>query len=160
MPKESLFRASFAARMRIYEDYGLLILAEDMAVQYKPEPNTVLVRINDDQFAPLKYPDHYDDILEVLFADIDQPSIYDQLMTEEQAQQIFNFMEKYRDKKFVVHCQAGISRSSAVGCAWAYMNGLLELEEKIRRTPCFYPNAHVYRRLINAMEDQVGLREA
>jgi len=150
--KDPLLRYSFAARMQIYEDYGLLILSEGMAVQYKPEPHTVLVRIKDDEFATLKYPDLYEDILEVLFADIDQPSVYDQLMTEEQAQQIFNFMDKYRDRKFVVHCQAGISRSSAVGCSWAHMNGLPELEEKIRRTPCFYPNAHVYRRLVDAIE--------
>lgn len=142
-----------ASRFTIYKRYGVLVLSENMAAAYKPEPETVLIRIKEPGgFKVFPHEDLYVDTLRMVFDDVDQPSVYDRLMTEEQAVEIVDFMDKHRDKKLVVHCQAGISRSSATACAWAYMQGLPELEEEIRQNPCFYPNAHVYRLLVNEID--------
>jgi len=143
-------------RYAIYKQYGVLILPEYAAVKHFPDENSVLLRINDAFFEKLKYPEVYDDILEVCFADIDHPSFYDVMMTEDHAVEMVDFIEKHTDKKFVIHCQAGISRSSATACAWAYYHDEPEIESIIRNSPVFYPNAHVYRLLVTEIEKRKG----
>lgn len=42
-------------------------------------------------------------------------------ITEEQGEEIFNFIIKNLDKQFVIHCKAGISRSAGIGVALEYI---------------------------------------
>lgn len=66
----------------------------------------------------------YTDVLKLSFLDIDyqhmlQPGVLDQykdqIFTDEQAKQIIDFAEKHKGENMVVHCEAGMSRSQAVG---------------------------------------------
>jgi predicted protein tyrosine phosphatase len=102
------------------------------------------------------------DILRLYFYDIDSSKeeskvSYDDLMaqygsgvfTEEQAQQIIDFVEKYKDQVelIVVHCEAGISRSAGVGAA--ILKQLTGDDSFIFNDNRFLPNMFVYRTLLN-----------
>ena len=70
--------------------------------------------------------------------------------TEEQATKLFQFIKKHKDKETcIVHCEAGISRSGAVG---TFVNGYMQgnWEEFKRLNPHISPNARVERMLNNA----------
>src|SRR6185503_549823 len=88
-------------RYALYKAQGVLILPKFMAVKHFPDPGTVMIRINDSTFEPLVYPEMYDDVLEVRFADIDNPSMYDVMMQPHHAKGMVDFMEKWKDKKLV-----------------------------------------------------------
>lgn len=63
--------------------------------------------------------------------------------TEEQAAKVFAFIKENRDKDFIVHCSAGISRSGAVG---AFINDYLDSDKEFFHKFNFeriFPNAHV-----------------
>ena len=71
-------------------------------------------------------------ILPISFSDADEPGkdVYgidvdeSDMMNDETAQQIAQFVRANRDKRIIVHCDAGISRSAGVGAAIAnYFNG-------------------------------------
>ena len=67
--------------------------------------------------------------------------------TEEQATQIFDFIEKNKDKEFcIIHCYAGISRSGAVG---AFVNDYFggHYMDFIKANPQVQPNPKVTRLL-------------
>lgn len=66
-----------------------------------------------------------------------------------------NFIDKYKDdneiKEIIVHCAAGISRSSAVAAAICqYLN--IDEYKTIWSKPCYIPNTLVYRLAINELE--------
>ena len=70
--------------------------------------------------------------------------------TEEQANKLFQFIKKHRDKKTcIVHCMAGISRSAGCG---TFINGYCggDWEEFKRNNPQICPNARVERLLNQA----------
>lgn len=135
------------SRYNIYKKFGVLVLSEKNCVEFKPEPDTVLIRIQLDFFKRLKHKDEYVDILECSFDDVDLES-QGKVIGEDDIRAIVAFFDKHRGRKMVIHCLAGISRSSATACAWAQFNGLPECEEEIRQTSCFVPNARVYRELM------------
>jgi predicted protein tyrosine phosphatase len=60
----------------------------------------------------------YDNVLNMDFYDIEKSSKVNDYkynpITEEQAKEIFDFIEKHLNSSFIVHCEAGISRSGAV----------------------------------------------
>ena len=63
--------------------------------------------------------------------------------TEKQAQKIFQFIKENKDKDFIVHCSAGISRSGAVG---AFINDYLDSDKEFFHkfnADRIFPNAHV-----------------
>ena len=66
--------------------------------------------------------------------------------TKEQAQQIIDFALDNRDREFIVHCTAGISRSGAVG---QFLVDFLEGDKEYfkRRSSHISPNGHVSRTL-------------
>lgn len=74
---------------------------------------------------------------------------YYEPMTDEQADQVVEFVEKYKDVELiVVHCEAGISRSAGLAAALSkIMTG-----DDIRFFKKFLPNMLVYRKIINAYE--------
>ena len=61
----------------------------------------------------------------------------------EQAQQLFDFIENNKDKSFIIHCRAGMSRSQGVG---NFINDFYKGEfESDTLLP--HPNKEVYRKL-------------
>ena len=63
-------------------------------------------------------------------------------MDDDHATQIVNFVNKYKDSidLILVHCEAGISRSS--GCAVA-LDLWLNKQDTISGDPRYFPNSHV-----------------
>jgi len=146
---------TLAIRLNLFKKHGVLILPEENCVAYEPEPDCVLIRIKSEgEFIPLYYPTSYVDILELQYDDVNTPT-KGNVISREQIESVVNFFKQHRNRKLVVHCQAGISRSSATACAWGYFQQNKEIEEDIRSTFCFVPNARVYRSLVKEIEEQV-----
>ena len=74
------------------------------------------------------------------------------LFTDDQADQIVDFVENMRGKIEVLlcHCEAGISRSS--GMAAAIMRILTGSDDEVFNNPKYIPNRFVYRKILNAWE--------
>lgn len=90
------------------------------------------------------------DFIEVFFDDtvpsrlVEDPRILDIPMSEDQAEEIAEFIDKYRHGTFIVHCDAGMSRSTAVG---AYMERWFNADVDYIETGMagdLYKNIHVY----------------
>jgi len=84
--------------------------------------------------------------LPLYFLDImpreDEHRLDDYLMTEEDANEIIQFIEETKDMPLVVHCTAGISRSGAVG-AYASIVRDEEKEFWAEYEKYIHPNNHV-----------------
>ena len=66
--------------------------------------------------------------------------------TEDQAKQVFEFIKENKDKNFLVHCSAGISRSGAVGSfILDYLEG--DKEYFAEHNKHIHPNGHISRLL-------------
>jgi len=82
------------------------------------EPNNNIF-ISDDESAT----SDFFDILEIKFWDVEKPlvnvtkGVEYYPLTDEQGKEIKDFILKNRDKKFLIHCKAGKSRSAGVGKA-------------------------------------------
>lgn len=75
-----------------------------------------------------------------------------EFFTEEQAKKAVNFIEKYKNKNFYIHCSAGISRSQAFVQFIEYV--LNEQEwKKNPDNPCLFPNIFVYNKLMKAWRE-------
>jgi hypothetical protein len=98
-----------------------------------------------DKYVKLLDDDSWPFILRLYFHDIDKQWQNYVLFTEEQADQIIDFLKEHEDDMTGVytHCAAGISRSAAVTRFVADLYGLFFDEKKGR----FY-NKHVYRTLL------------
>jgi predicted protein tyrosine phosphatase len=59
----------------------------------------------------------FQDVLQIQFWDIEESFPGYETITKLQALTIRNFILKNKDKKFFVHCLAGVSRSAGVACA-------------------------------------------
>jgi len=78
--------------------------------------------------------------------------------SEEQAEKLFNFIKKHKDKKTcVVHCIAGISRSAGIA---TFINNYCggNWEEFKRTNPQICPNAHVHRMLNHAKYNDLNIK--
>ena len=82
--------------------------------------NWVLISINDEHcdLIPLKLDRKDKRILTLTFSDTNAPLEYKGLtyrpLYEDDAHKILKFIEKNKDKNFLIHCRAGISRSAAI----------------------------------------------
>jgi predicted protein tyrosine phosphatase len=103
------------------------------------------------------------DILPIEFMDADNPGnddVYgnpttiDDLMSDEDAKKIVAFVKKYKDKRILVHCDAGISRSSAV--AAAILKHYTGDDSMIFDSRWYNPNRWVYRKVLEAFEIDNG----
>jgi len=105
------------------------------------------------------YNDHYfkedhDNVLNLEFDDVEHDGQSSptndgdtRAFSESQAEMLYQFIKKHRDKETcIVHCQAGISRSGAVG---SFINGYCQGDwEKFKRdNPQVMPNPRVHRML-------------
>lgn len=97
------------------------------------------------------------DVLEIFFDDtipsrlVEDPRILDIPMSEDQAVEIAEFVDKYSHETFIVHCDAGMSRSAAVG---AYMERWYDADVEYIETGMArdqYKNIHVYN-LLNRLK--------
>lgn len=91
-------------------------------------------------------------VLRLKFNDVDRAC--EGAMSEEDAKRIVEFVDKYRDEAdlIVVHCEAGMSRSSGV-CA-ALMKWLCDDDSYVFDNSFYRPNMNCYRKVINAALDR------
>ena len=71
------------------------------------------------------------------------------LMTDEDAIKIKQFVNRHKDKDIIVHCDAGISRSS--GVAAAILKYLFGDDSSIFENPMYCPNMLCYRKTLEAL---------
>lgn len=88
------------------------------------------------------------------FYDIEQDISSYKAITFDQAIEIFEFIKLHEDKNLIVHCHAGVARSSAIGeFYWEMLGGgYKELTEKF---PNILPNARVLQYLRVAEKSSV-----
>lgn len=102
--------------------------------------------------------ENHPNVLNVDFDDISQDEIeweghIFKGLSMEQAQTIFDFIEKNIDKSFKIHCRAGFSRSQAVG---AFINDFYPKQFK-SDTLLSHPNKEVYRKLSRCYYKKYGM---
>lgn len=75
------------------------------------------------------------------------------IMTEEQATQIFDFINEWTEKVglIVVNCEMGIARSVAAAALSKWING-----DDFFFYENFYPNSLVYNRVLKAIYGDLG----
>lgn len=102
-------------------------------------------------------------ILPLTFCDADKPGkdIYGNdadefdLMSEEDARKVVQFVNLHVEKHIIVHCDAGISRSAGVGAAISkYVTGD---DSVFFNSGRYYPNMWCYRKTLNAFENWTGV---
>ena len=81
------------------------------------------------------------------------PTTVDDLMNDSEAKRVVAFVEHYKDKRILVHCDAGISRSSAV--AAAILKHYTGNDDMIFDSRWYNPNRWVYRKVLEAFESEV-----
>lgn len=101
-------------------------------------------------------------ILKLSFFDADEPNGLDvnnvvaansDLMSDEDAEKIANFVENNKNDLIIVHCDAGISRSSAV--AAAILRHYTGNDDRIFDDYSYNPNMWVYFKVLKAFGEQI-----
>ncbi|HWQ58376.1 MAG TPA: hypothetical protein VN540_05080 [Clostridia bacterium] len=89
-------------------------------------------------------------VLRLCFDDATDTSFWTNLMTQEQADAIRDFVLRYVNEidLLIVHCTGGVSRSAAV--AAAVLAGLGESDARIWNDENYRPNPLVYRMVLRA----------
>ena len=101
-------------------------------------------------------------ILPLAFCDADTPGkdVYgnhadeSDLMSDEDARQIVEFVSRHAEKQIIVHCDAGISRSS--GVAAAIMKYYTNDDAEYFCSGKYCPNMWCYRKTLNAFMERAG----
>jgi predicted protein tyrosine phosphatase len=119
--------------------------------------NTVLISIHDPDKAvhPDSKVEGFHDVLQIKFWDIETPIGNYDIIEPEQGKELRDFIEKHKDKRFLIHCAAGMSRSAGVGCAvecivnfdgddYGYKTGHSDIKAHDR----YSPNPTVYNMII------------
>ena len=131
--------------------FSVLSRPKAKAFSFKPDiDDCAIVSITDVANMPNKfYPNpHIKGVCHLHFDDVEAGEL--NCITEKDAKQIVNFVNRIKDKVnlIVVHCDAGVSRSAGV-CA-AIMNMLGRDDVKIFENPRFCPNMTCYRAVLSA----------
>ena len=100
--------------------------------------------------------DGWNDVIQIQFWDVEE-SIGDyEPITKEQGAILKEFIEKNKDKKFLIHCAAGSSRSAGVGmaveCIVMYDGNVYDYSiggGYITQNPIYSPNYTVYSTIVN-----------
>lgn len=87
--------------------------------QLNKNENTVLISITDPKSKKLSkfILDQFEEKISIQFWDIEEDFAQYKIISQKQGREIFDFINKNRDKNFLIHCEAGISRSAGVGLA-------------------------------------------
>lgn len=83
--------------------------------------------------------------------------IHFKTISEEQAQQCIEFIEKNLEKKFLIHCRAGRSRSQAI---FRFITDFYEIYKSCKGNldnPCLTPNQEVVRKLKRAYYEKYNI---
>ncbi|MBC6316173.1 dual specificity protein phosphatase family protein [Listeria grandensis] len=142
-----------------FDPYTLPIIAlpEVIATSFDPigkAPIMIRIADKDKAFAKIKDPGQYQGILEINFNDINEEDDYwglskkesDEMMlfNKKHAEIIHDFVDQFDEiSQIVVHCNAGVSRSSAVAMQLAEYTDDLETYAKLREIKRYLPNTRV-----------------
>lgn len=148
-----------ARRQIDFDPFDLRIVAvpEVVAVIFKPRnEHTLLIRIADvgATYQPLKNESLFEAILPVHFNDINEQDDYWGLSEKEEAEMklfneahremIYKFIDAHPDfTQIIVHCHAGVSRSSAVAMGIAEHLGDNDTFTKLQEIKRYLPNPRV-----------------
>lgn len=151
---------------QINKDMKAIALSHPEALDYEPLSNSVLISYagyDRGQMAtpmPDSVKNRYKAVLELPIDDIDQKSgkiraMFDRLYSdnnyhifdEDDFKKTHDFIEKYKDSHFVVHCDAGVSRSSATALAIA-KELAPEDYQKLLNLGIYFPNVLIYSYLV------------
>lgn len=108
------------------------------------------------------YLESADNVLNLEFDDLEEDAhLYDctfRTISEEQAEQILDFIERNMGKHFVIHCRAGKSRSQGVLRFIFDMYGDVYAPCQVNGfNPCMTPNGEVVRKLKRAYYKRYGM---
>jgi len=149
----------------VTENIFCIVAQREISKLVIPE-NTVLISITNpgSKLLEKNIINRFVDVLNVQFYDIDQKTYGEltedgSLATEpidfETGLIIKEFILKHKDKRFAIHCYAGVSRSAAVGCAincLFHCDGDIEKYEKymcpVKSHPRYFPNRTVFESII------------
>lgn len=139
-----------------------IALSHQEALLYKPLKNTVLISYanydHGKMFSPMpeNVKKRYKAVLELPVNDIDRTdeytlSIFEQMypdhnyhvFDEGDYQKLHAFIVTYKDCHFIVHCDAGVSRSSATALYINYIYAPKDYE-KLKKLGIYYPNALIF----------------
>jgi predicted protein tyrosine phosphatase len=102
---------------------ALEIRSKEQAVQFECEHSWAAISIS----SRLNEWPHLSDnnrfgLLQLAFMDVSNPTRVSEVISHTQAEQILDFVDEAWDKveTFLIHCEAGLSRSPAVAAAIAY----------------------------------------
>jgi predicted protein tyrosine phosphatase len=122
--------------------------------------NTVLISITEPEDSleiSGEVRQRYFDVCDVKFWDIERPTPKHDVIDHSIALKIKEFILKYKDKQFAIHCRAGISRSAgvamAVECLVNYSGGVYEYStghSDVKNFWRYHPNRTVYERIVGA----------
>lgn len=98
-------------------------------------------------------PENHERLIRLTFGDVSEDvvvwkGVEFKGITDEQAKELYQFCNKYRDKNFIVHCTAGISRSSAI-CLFLAVCYDHTLKDNFFKLSS--PNSRVLYKLLNAL---------
>ena len=108
----------------------------------------------------------FDDFLQIKFWDAEENDPNEEPLTLKDGEIIAKFIESNKDKKFVVHCSAGISRSAGVGLAIEaivrhhgdkYTAAMFHSDVKNNRR--YSPNRTVYDKILIGYKSEEVLKE-
>ena len=144
---------------------NISVMSRSEAIRYCHQPHmakTVMISISDPN---LEYPSRpfisekngIVSLLRLCFSDADRPGedVYginvkeSELMTETDALKIKRVLDVHANTNVIVHCDAGISRSS--GVAAGIMKALTGDDAQIFSNPKYRPNMRCYRMTLQAL---------
>ena len=144
----------------------ITVMSRENAVRYcheQHEERTVIISISDPYYIYSTAPftsrtNGVAGVLRLRFADADHVAGTDvygrtayanDLMSDEDAKNVISFLKRYPRSNVIVHCDAGISRSSGVAAAlMKYFNGD---DSEIFDSGRYRPNMWCYRKMLNAL---------
>lgn len=103
----------------------------------------------------------FKDTLKLRFWDVDEDICGYKKASKEDLDKIYNFILKYRNEKFIINCEAGQSRSSAVGLFIEYINRYMFIYDKWEHFPSkilqherYIPNMYIFNELRNRYDKE------
>jgi predicted protein tyrosine phosphatase len=89
-------------------------------ISIEDRSSIVLISISEpdnDEYLHTVHKIGFHDVIQMKFWDIEETIGKYEPLSDEQGLELFNFIYKNKDKKFLIHCKAGQSRSAACGQA-------------------------------------------
>ena len=123
--------------------------------------NTVVIAIHDpdSNFHDRENIEGFKDVLELKFWDIEEQIGNYEPISDKQSKEIFDFISKHKDSKFLIHCHAGMSRSAGVACAVECIKNFdgevynyKTSSSEVKNFPRYHPNWSVFDKIVSNKE--------